>query len=357
MAIEIKEKDQLIQECIEKLRDKLPENVNLQDGSILRTLLEVFMDELDKQYWQLEQVYDNSFIDTAHDEDLNNLVAILGIKREPAKFSRGEVVFFRRTEADRDYVIPRYTMVETYLDKNGSSVKFQTIEESVILKGKTEAKALIECIEEGIKGNVQIGTIANINNPVIGIEGVKNTSPTTGGEEMETDENLRKRAKEELDTKGLATILSLYNKIKSVAGVKQVSVIDMARGIGTVDILVLTDTIPMADFKKEEIKEVIFNTKSGGIDVLLLEPILVSVNVSGKIVMEEGYDIPVDEVEEAIKKYVNNLGIGQKLIKNQLERSILNSNDKIIDVELDKPESNIIINDREIIRVGKITIE
>jgi uncharacterized phage protein gp47/JayE len=131
----------------------------------------------------------------------------------------------------------------------------------------------------------------------------------------------------------------------------------MGRGIGTADVLVLGDVIPLPQGKKDEINAIIAIAKAAGIDVKLEEPRLITAVVTGTLTLKPGTVIGdvIDVVNTAIDSYVNKLTIGQNLIKNQLERFILNSSDLILDVNLSSP-SNLTVQPKDIIRTGTITL-
>lgn len=353
-----KDRETLVQDVINYLTPRLPENTVFNDGEPLRDIIEAIMNELDIQYWQLEQVYNNGYIDSSYGEDVDKVVAILGIERNRATRSRGSVIFYRDSPADRDYFIPRGTSVETLANKDGISIQFSTLEDAFLRIGETQVSVLAECVLDGEIGNIPPNTISIINNPPLGIESVRNDEGFSGGEEEESDESLKERAKTILDAVGLGTIDALYFKVRDIPGVRNVLVRDLARGIGTVDILVLGDVIPLPQNKLDEINNVIMETKSGGIDVLLLEPEVIYVNIDFIMYLaEDSNPIEIEEkVTEAIESYINNLNIGERLILNQLRRHILNADINIEDIKINNPTENISISENQIIRIGDINI-
>lgn len=357
MDFENKDKDSLVQIIIDAISEKVDFEIDFSDGEPLRTIIEAFAQEMDLQYWQLEQVYDSSFIETSINEDLTKLVKILGIEREAPKKATGVATFYRNTAADNDYLIPYGTLIETLPDIEGNTIQFETVEDVMLMTGAIEKDVKIQAVNGGYSGNVAANKLIIINDPPMGIEFVTNTQGTIGGKDEETDDELTLRATTTLETSGNATVLAIEGKIKALAGVKQVTVFDMGRGIGTVDVLVLGDVIPLPQDKKDEVNNIIATTKSGGIDVQLQEPRLITANVVGTLTLQTGTVIGdvIDEVNTAIDSYVNKLTIGQSLIKNQLERFILNSSEMILDINLTSP-SNITVQPRDIIRTGTITI-
>jgi uncharacterized phage protein gp47/JayE len=137
-----------------------------------------------------------------------------------------------------------------------------------------------------------------------------------------------------------------------------VKVYDMIRGIGTVDIIVLGRTIPMPSDLFQECLKVADETRAAGIDVNIYEPDVVYIDVDVELTMEGKFQVETFEAD-AIKRidaYVNNLNTGQALILNQLERTILNTSERIIDVKIHTISSNITTEYNEVIRTRNITV-
>lgn len=353
--LEPKDKDQLVEDTISSILEKIPD-LDFSDGEPLRTMIEAIMAELDLQYWQVNQVYENSFIDTSIGDYLTNLVKILGIDRLPAEYSIGRVKFYRETPATLDYSIPVGTLVETLPNSDGDIIRFETTESAVLLTGQTEIFVNIKSVEPGLISNVVANKIIIINNPPLGIESVINVESIIGGEDEETDENLRERAKATLETSGLGTVNAIESKIATVSGVKSVKVLDMARGIGTIDVLVLGDVLPMPTDKITELTNEIQNIKAGGIDIRVVEPAITTINVdislSVKSVLNNSDEESIAAANKAIDDYFTTLQIGSHFIISQLLRKVLESSDNISDAIINTPSANVNIGASSIAILG-----
>ena len=88
-----------------------PELTDLQIGSVLRTLCETTALELGRIYALLETVYQSGFVDTATDDALDNVVALLGIDRVRGGRPAGVVEFTRAAGAPGELTIPAGTRV------------------------------------------------------------------------------------------------------------------------------------------------------------------------------------------------------------------------------------------------------
>lgn len=358
MTLEFKDKDQLVQEAINSILTKIPD-IDFSDGEPLKTFIDAVMQELSYQYWQLQQVYDNSFIDTSYGDDLSKLVNLLGITRNPAVNATGKVKFYRQTAATLDYLIPAGTIVETLPNANNIVYSYQTTENVTLLTGQLYVYANIKATNSGLSSNVTLNKITIINNPPLGIESVINDEAIVGGEDEETDDNLKIRAKSILETSGQGTVAAIENKIKNIAGIKSVSVLDMQRGIGTLDILVLGDVIPLPSDKMTEVQNTANSTKAGGIDISIYEPTYSTINLDITLTLANGYvlsDVNA-AVNDSINSYLSTLGIGDSFIKNQLIKYILDSTvGKVTDITINTPSSNVSVGSTSIATLGTVTL-
>lgn len=84
----------------------------------------------------------------------------------------------------------------------------------------------IKALRPGPEGNVNAGTITIMPTPPPDVDGVVNEEPTTGGQPPESDDQLRERAKHELEREGNATLDAIKFAVLDVDGVEGVEVID-----------------------------------------------------------------------------------------------------------------------------------
>ncbi|MDG6258157.1 MAG: baseplate J/gp47 family protein [Methanomicrobiaceae archaeon] len=71
---------------------------DINPGSVTRTIVESVAREMEFLYLQMEQVYNLAYLDTAEGKALDQVVALLGIKRKGPGYATGEVIFGRKRE-------------------------------------------------------------------------------------------------------------------------------------------------------------------------------------------------------------------------------------------------------------------
>ena len=103
----------------------------------------------------------------------------------------------------------------------------------------------------------------------IGLSKVAIDTVSSGGYDRESDENYRKRIHEsEANVVGYGNVAWYKATAKSVTGVDKVKVIDLARGPGTVDVLIVAKgNEPANEALIKNVKNVIESTRLAGADV------------------------------------------------------------------------------------------
>jgi uncharacterized phage protein gp47/JayE len=344
-------------------------------GSVVGTLVRAVARQMKLIYDQMDEAYRRAFIGEATGAALDNVVALLGVTRNPPLSAKGEVTFFLRGATDSPVVIPADTRVA---DESGRT--FRTIEEGVIPQEKDEFRVQsdgvlrvtdrvaelvgiwlrevdpdpelelatedppvsgedertitladgvtpegqlrvryrpksvtvpIEAVQPGPEGNVNAETIVIMPTPPRGVDGVVNEEPVTGGVLPEPDDQLRERAKHALEQAGNATLNAIRFGVLDVDGVEGVEIIDHS-----VDATVLLGEVRVRYFggARTEVAQAVEETRAAGVLVKLDE--IEQVLVSGVFYLIPDPDAPSNAVSQflsAVVEIVNSLAIGEPL--------------------------------------------
>lgn len=341
-------------------------------GSVAGTLVRAVARELKFLYEQMDQAYRRAFIDIAQGVALDNVVALLGIVRNQALPAKGFVTFFLKKPAKSRVVIPPKTRVAdtngrlftvteggfieptldeirlqvggviktanrigvlTYVRVKGTTAnlptkptavgkEFGADERTITLNGVSPAGDLVVTYqpksvtlpivaqEAGRDGNVGSGSITVMPTPPRGVDGgVINEDPLTGGEEAESDEQLRERAKHALERAGNATLNALKYSILEVDGVEGVEVRDHATD----------ESIPLGEVRvrysggdEAAIVKAIDETRAAGI--LVRVEAITTVFLSGKVYVIPDVGFAADslaKLKSEIVAALKGLGIGE----------------------------------------------
>ncbi|MBC1195765.1 baseplate J/gp47 family protein [Microcystis aeruginosa BLCCF158] len=211
-------------QVFEEMRQRTAIPTDFEVGSVTRTVYESFAYEIALLYEKMKLVYLSAYVDTAEGQQLDMVVAILGIKRGEPEFAEG-IIAFERDLGKQDIEVPLGTLVATPETPTNPKKVYQTIESKLFPKEQTSLEVKIQAVNRGETQVTPAETLTVLPRPIPGIKAVSNADATRfTGKRRETDEELRERAKNTLISSGKATILSLENALLSLPGVKDVKV-------------------------------------------------------------------------------------------------------------------------------------
>lgn len=193
-------------------------------GSVARTMYESFAYEIALLYEKMNLVYLSAFIDSAEGQQLDMVVAALGVRRGLPDYATGAVSFLRDV-GNIDIVIPVNTLVATEDTENKPRLVYQTLEPAVLPSDSAVVDVRVQAIEAGDAQATEAQTITVMPHPIPGIKAVSNREAIRfTGKRRETDVELKERAKNALLASGKATLVSLEDGLLSLPRVKDVKV-------------------------------------------------------------------------------------------------------------------------------------
>jgi len=153
------------------------------------------------------------------DSYLDEYVKIVGVTRDQGERSSGTVTFTTQL-AETD--IPVGTTVTTEPTSDGDTIDFVTTESARTDNTETSVSGVdVQAVEPGERFNIPANDITRVFSPPIGVTGVTNPESTTGGQEIESNEELRERAKDAVggaSEGGTAEILERIVDFSSLGG-------------------------------------------------------------------------------------------------------------------------------------------
>lgn len=349
-------------------------------GSVVGTLVRAVARQMKLIYDQMDEAYRRAFIDEASGVALDNVVALLGVTRNPALAATGEVTFFRRRATNAPVAIPRDTRVadesgrafrtaeageiaaqaEEFGEQSDGAVRVAdrvaevvgvwprevdpddtppldlaqppvsgedertiTLADGVRPEGQLRVRyrpksvdVPVEAVQPGPEGNVNAGTIVIMPTPPAGIDGVVNEEPAAGGLSPESDDRLRQRAKHALERAGNATLGAIRFAVLGVDGVDGVEVADHS----------VDDTIPLGEVRvrysggeRAEVERAIEETRAAG--VIARPDVIVQVLISGAFYLIPEPDATATaaaQFRSAVLEAIRALAIGAPLSVGRL---------------------------------------
>ena len=310
------------------------------EGSVVLTLLEAFARELAVGYEQLDIVYRQAYLDTADGASLDNVVALLGLRRKRGGFLVGTVEFSRGQAAAADIVIPAGTLVA-----GPKAPLFQTTADTVLVAGTTIASAGVQSVDPGkpaVAGGaipaVPAKTLSIMPRPIAGIEQVTNPGPLIVRQAPESDDELRARARQTVRGANTGTVGALEQAVLScgVAGVKVLE--DTQNNPGALSVVFDTTGIAAADMNDTLalIRARVGQVRPAGVRVTVGPAARIEIRLAAVLHLNQEYS-PSDQLDilartkAALSDYFAQLAVGET-IRSAKVRSVLTADPRIVDV-------------------------
>ena len=244
--------------AVPRLNDRNP-------GSVVRLFSESFAREYAVLSRQLEGVYQAGFLETATGRDLDQLVALLALKRRDRSYAAGTAIFSRNTPAPADIFIPEGTRLST---SEPPLAEFETAEDRTLHRGNLSVEVPIRARVSGTGGVVPAGAVRTIHRPILGVEEVHNPQGTQLSGDVETDEALRMRARRALENAGQATVGALTGALASLPGVREKDILLTEDAIRRPGVVVLTVAAKLDEGTAVRAIDIIEATRPAGVRVI-----------------------------------------------------------------------------------------
>lgn len=256
------------------------------------------------------------------DEHLNNIGSLVGTERDLGEPAIADV---RVDVFDQNTRVPDGMKVATPPDFDGSQFIYEVDldDENYVTpadQGNTSdphVDVSVVAIEEGSDYNVGSGRISRLRSPPPGVEGVNNPAAATGGEDEETNDELRERIKNAVfETSGGGTTAGIEGYILgNVEGVNDVFV-DEFLDATPVYVDVVVDGGVRAD-----VKDAIETSRPAGIRHNLVRPVTYNLAVEVEV---QGTDIDELQIKDEIENYIFELDLGEDYVGDVVTQRILN---------------------------------
>ncbi|MBQ8831363.1 MAG: baseplate J/gp47 family protein [Oscillospiraceae bacterium] len=232
--------------------------------------------------WTLRQ----SFPQSAEGQYLDSHALARGIVRKEGSKAAGELVFFVNSAAVNDILIPAGTVCMT-----ADGVSFVTLDSSIIPEGEKICTVKAQALSVGTQGNAAKRTVNYMTDAPGGVEGCTNTYAFTGGEDEESDDELRARIMDSYRGLSNGANAAWYKKkALEVDGVAAATVVPCARGVGTVDVIITAeDGVPSAELIAN-VQSALEAEREICVDVSVYAPETVSLSIAAEVKVKAGYE-------------------------------------------------------------------
>lgn len=290
--------DQTFEIILQRMLDRVPDDMDKREGSIIYDALAPAAIELNNMYLQFDQLLLETFASTASRENLIKRAAERGI------------IPYSATKA-----ILKAVATPTSLNIPIGS-RFSLNELNYIITKKTaDGEYQIQCEEPGVIGNQYFGALIPIQY-IDGLESIQITELLIPGENEESDESIRERYNDTFDTKAYGGNIKDYlQKTNEIPGVGSTKVTPVWKGGGTVLLTILDSNYDSATSTLiNTVQEAIDPSPQGkGYGIAPIGHIVtvrtadkVSINIATRITFQEGYSFSgqKETITDTIKAYL-----------------------------------------------------
>lgn len=268
---------------LQRMLNRIPSDMDKREGSIIYDALAPAAAELAQLYIQMDEVLNQTFVDTARNDYLSKRCSERGINRQPATNAivQGEFV-----PTDINVVGKRFNCGEYNY---------------VVIEGNK-----LQCETSGSEPNGMLGDLIPIDY-INGLESAKIVSILIPGEDTESDDDLRQRYFDSLTSQAYGGNVADYKeKTKLIDGVGGVKVTPVWNGGGTVLLTIIASdySIP-SDVLIENVQHEMTSIAPIG-HVVTVEGVTdVSIDIATELTYQDGWDWASSGtyIEEAIDEY------------------------------------------------------
>lgn len=291
------------------------------------------LDETDLERLNIDGADPDEINEFMQDSHLDELVKIVSADRDQGSKATGKVDISTATDTTRVYeglevaTDPDQdgSYLSFFVDANGDGDVSDTSEFVTPDPGQNTVTVDIIAEEKSNEYNVGAGSITFLPDPDPGIEGVTNPSETTGGEDLQSNEDFRSDAKKSVfRSSGGGTADGVIGYIESnVTGVNDVELDEFTSQQPTyVDVIVDGGS-------DGDVTTAISESRPTGIEHNLVRPEDLSVGIRTELI---GTNIDQSFISDQITNYLIDLSLNDELYRSKLVQLILNSDSDVVDI-------------------------
>lgn len=218
-------------EIKQRMLSKVPAGINTGEGDFFNDAMSPAVIELTLAYQQLDHILDLGFADTSYGEYLDRITSERGVYRKPATKGTGRIEICMAVGSQ----ITKGDALTTWQ----GNIRFVAAETKLI--GETgKAEVSFENAASGNQGNILPGTTFIAPVAIPGFISAKNLQQINAGTEQETDNLLRQRYFEKIQTPSTSGNQYHYrNWAEEVPGVGDAKVLPLWNGASTVKVVII----------------------------------------------------------------------------------------------------------------------
>ena len=331
----------------------VPSTVDKRQGSIVYDSLAPACYELAKMYMSMQSALNKWDVENLSGDELELFInQRTALVRKPGVKATGTLTITGVAST----VIPLGSRF------GSTEVNYVTTEEATIGVGGTVG-VLVECEEEGVIGNCDVGDINKVVSSLLGVYNVSNNEEFITGYDEEPDDELLNRYFDKLQKPGKAGNSYHYEEwAKAVAGVGDAKVYPAWDGPLTVKVVVIDSNKRTADPTLiDAVEASIELERPFGATVTVLSAIEKSINVSATLTILDQYSKPaiIDVITAKIVDYLKSAAFTTDFVSYAKIGGLIIETEGVVDYAnllLNTAAANVTLLDDEIPVIGTVSI-
>lgn len=340
--------DQTFEAILQRMLDRVPDDVDKQEGSVIYDALAPAAMELAQMYAELDVVLRLAFGETSTGEYLDRRAADFGVYRKQATPAIRKGVFTDEEGVPFDVPI-------------GS--RFRLNDMVYVAIGKiADGQFRMQAETLGSAGNQEFGSLLPIE-PIDGLGTAILADVLVPGEDEESDDSLRKRFLQKVREPGTSGNAADYKRwATEVAGVGSARVTPLWNGPGTVKITIVnTDMQPATTELVAQVQEYIEQVRPIGAAITVASATGKPISVSANVILASGYTLQnvQDAFAASLDEYLKEIAFSMTYVSYAKIGTLLLSTPGVIDyseLTVNGSTANVALQDDEVPILGTVAL-
>lgn len=228
----------------------------------------------------------------------------------------------------------------------------------MIPKGTSKAEIRVYSTEAGAYGNVPAGVIDTAGSNIFNVSKVTNPQDFLTGRDEESLEQIKRRFRAFIESRGRATNKAIQYAVRSV---EEVTGVFVDEETGYIKVYVHDGNGNLPEELRERVEASIENYRPSGIklDVLPIERKPIDLDI--KVILKDSSrnnELFREAVEFQVRNYINQKEASEDLIVTDLIREVMNVDRyAIYDCRIENLEENIKLSAEELMRAGEVSVQ
>lgn len=331
---------------------------NISNASDIAIKAKVYAAQIEGIYYNQDYILKQAFPQTATEDKYLEMHGELATtdRKQPTN-AVGYVSMGRKTPYISDILIKSGTVVSTN-ESYGELINALTTEDRVLKAGDLEVLVPIKTEGKGSKYNLEAGSLTVLVTPPVGIEYVRQDDFLKDGTDLEDFEVYRERimkAKRKPKRGGAPSDYEVW--AEEIDGVTFAKSFPLARGNGTIDVLIATDSGIPSDELILKVQQHIDRKRPTGANPLVIKPELSIIDLDIQVLPKSGETLEtiINIIIDSVKEYIKSVPIGGIIYINAIVNAIFETK-KVVNAKVITPIGDIVLNNTEVAKAGDISV-